>query len=516
MYQRHLVRVALVIGLGLFGACAGIKDPGLEPDSGIEEDAGTDAGSDAGTDAGTDAGVDGVCATRETETEACGLNGRGVRARSCASGAWGSWGECEDPDQCTDGDTREAVCHIEGPKTVQPEHCVEGSFQPEGACVCAEGTEFDSNAEACLAPIACDDTSSPFGGGFGTEADPYRICSGTQLQAVATAPSSHFVLARSLDLTGLTAFQPIGTSTSPFTGRLDGKGRALGRLTVIQTARDGVGLFGVMNAATVRDVTLMGFTVEGRHNVGSLVGDADKSLVEGIVVWNAQITGVLNVGGLVGRNRTGAVNESRVSGKVSGSDGVGGLVGQSYESTVDACAASGEVVGNDSVGGLAGVTASTTPFPPAEIIVDVVRRSYATAKVSGHDKAGGLVGDLQRSTVEASYATGDVSGNDAIGGLVGRNLGGFVGESYATGLVQMLNLGGGLVGNNQGSAVRASFALERGGAFCPGNPPSPPSRLLTRPEFALQGTFADAGWDFASVWMMSTSLERPVLRWQLE
>jgi len=74
-----------------------------------------------------------------------------------------------------------------------------------------------------------------------------------------------------------------------------------------------------------------------------------------------------------------------------------------------------------------------------------ISNSYATGAVSignaaspseGFGAAGGLVGDLEPSTITGSYATGTVSGGayTDIGGLVGLNFG-TIDSSYATGAV---------------------------------------------------------------------------------
>ena len=44
-----------------------------------------------------------ACAGAAQETRPCGLNDRGLSGRSCHAGSWGLWGNCVDPDDCSDG-----------------------------------------------------------------------------------------------------------------------------------------------------------------------------------------------------------------------------------------------------------------------------------------------------------------------------------------------------------------------------------------------------------------------------
>ena len=152
------------------------------------------------------------------------------------------------------------------------------------------------------------------------------------------------------------------------------------------------------------------------------------------------------VGGLVGRNE-GTITVSAASGAVTGLSQVGGLVGYdrgvSSGDSISASRASGTVTGSgDNVGGLVGESEGT------------ISTSYATGAVTGARSVGGLVGGLPGAII-TSYASGDVSGSgDAAGGLVGTGnrasgprTAGSVLASYATGSVSGgATNSGGLIG----------------------------------------------------------------------
>ena len=78
---------------------------------------------------------------------------------------------------------------------------------------------------------------APFYGGTGTALDPYQICDAAQLDLMRYFLNKHFILNNDIDLTdylksggagytkwGTNGWKPIGTSTTPFTGTLNGQG----------------------------------------------------------------------------------------------------------------------------------------------------------------------------------------------------------------------------------------------------------------------------------------------------
>jgi hypothetical protein len=166
------------------------------------------------------------------------------------------------------------------------------------------------------------------------------------------------------------------------------------------------------------------------------------------------VTGVREVGGLVGAFFESTVRGSRATGDVAGGDRVGGLVGGADRGTVSRSSATGTVRGEAEVGGLVGRNAGTA-----------VRASFATGVVSGTGgRSGGLVGNNEGGSVLDSYATGRVLGPAEVGGLVGRNAG-LVNDSYATAGVTGFaepptapDRVGGLVGANAGRLYRVYAA----------------------------------------------------------
>ncbi len=212
------------------------------------------------------------------------------------------------------------------------------------------------------------------------------------------------------------------------------------------------GLVGYGNYGSVTNSHATG-TVTGTTAVGGLVG-FNYGGANGGMIDNSYATGHVSgtsgdVGGLVGYADFGAITNSYATASVTGVGNVGGLVGYNEGSISDSHAGIGGVIGTGSyVGGLVGLN----------INGGAISNSYATGNVTGSNYAGGLAGGSTYtiSTIDSSYATGAVTGYAIVGGLVGRNAG-TISNSYATGRVSGNSEVGGLAGWSYG-AITASHA----------------------------------------------------------
>ena len=240
------------------------------------------------------------------------------------------------------------------------------------------------------------------------------------------------------------------------------------------------GLVGYKASGDIRRAYLGAVTVEGMISVGGAVGhQVSGSLVDVFSLGqDIVVEGKENVGGLVGLNEA-SILRSRVVARVQGVNGVGGLVGRHLVGgeisksfaggTVEAFGTSG-----GSFGGLVGDNQST------------IRDSYAigTVHVSTATTAvGGLVG-RNDSSIQRSYAASTVRGASDAGGLAGLNdVKGIITDSYA---LLVVSVPGGttnlLVGQNLGSTPgSAALSFEQ-------------LRCATTPGEACQGEEIYSGW----------------------
>jgi hypothetical protein len=105
------------------------------------------------------------------------------------------------------------------------------------------------------------------------------------------------------------------------------------------------------------------------------------------------------------------VSNSYSTGNVSGIANVGGLVGFNAFGTVSNSYSTGSVTGDEYVGGLVGDN-----FPSG-----IVSNSYSTGSVTGIANVGGLVGVYFYSTVSNSFWDTETSGQSISGGGTGKN-----------------------------------------------------------------------------------------------
>jgi len=175
--------------------------------------------------------------------------------------------------------------------------------------------------------------------------------------------------------------------------------------------------------------------VSGVTDIGGLVGENRNEINFSNAACSVAGTGNY-VGGLTGANfdkvffsyATGTVSgmgtytggltgysygiSSRIvnchaTGDVTGLNNVGGLVGNNYSGEISSSYATGSVEGDIYVGGLVGINGGRIPF------------CYATGLVSGSEEVGGLAGD-NRGTISSCFWDIETSGQIASAGGTGK------------------------------------------------------------------------------------------------
>ncbi len=331
---------------------------------------------------------------------------------------------------------------------------------------CAAGEYcVDSQCEELL----CDPAATPFGGGSGTTADPYAICTADHFSQIgATDLSAHYQLYTNISLASLSSAAMVGDSDNPFEGHFDGDQYEIEGLSLSAASDDEIGLFAVLAVgAVVENLSLLGVEVHGDRYVGGLAGRNEGT------IRNVAVTGTVEgegeyVGGVVGQNKGAIENTAFLSGEVTSQQRrVGGLVGRNEEQ-------------------------------------GVIERSWVLAYVEGDMWAGGFVGWNDGLIID-SYALGEMENS---GGFVGVQ-GGITTNCYAA-------------VDDISSSSSASFAAavtsgdyEFNGCYYELDGFNPSCVGLSQQEFADPENFE--GWDFVDVWEIGTAADgqtRPVLQWQ--
>ncbi|MBB5706976.1 hypothetical protein FHR21_002338 [Sphingopyxis panaciterrulae] len=194
--------------------------------------------------------------------------------------------------------------------------------------------------------LAWEVPTAPAGGG------PAVIRNAHQLQLINAGDlNGNYVLANDIDLTADLAaaggkypgmwseagFVPLGTngrdgfdgvlnSSKGFAGQFDGRGYAIAGLVINRPLAYYVGLFGFQGGGTISRIGLTGGSVIGHSDVGGLVGYQQLGSIDQSYS-TSNVSGRGFVGGLIGFSSHGSIAQSYAAGSVSGDGSVGGLVG---------------------------------------------------------------------------------------------------------------------------------------------------------------------------------------------
>ncbi|MEI7980844.1 MAG: GLUG motif-containing protein, partial [Bacteroidota bacterium] len=259
-------------------------------------------------------------------------------------------------------------------------------------------------------------TAGTYSGGAGTAGNPYQIASLADLIELSGtsadwAAGIYFIQTAHIDASSTSSlnagagFSPIGNSTTQFQGSYDGQSHTIMNLYINRSSTQNIGLF------------------------GSILGAGDR--VKNVGLLNVNINGGQNTGGLVGYNDAGKVSNCFSTGSVGGTAGaVGGLVGSNYyaNSTISTCYSTCSVTGLANVGGLVGFGLQCTVSNSYSTGVVSVSSS----------SAGGFIGRNTAGTVINCYSLGNVTGisgtETSLGGFCGYNAGSIT-YCYSTGSV---------------------------------------------------------------------------------
>lgn len=203
-----------------------------------------------------------------------------------------------------------------------------------------------------------------------------------------------------IDMTGYeSSFKPVGNAQYSFNGTFNGNNHKIDNLNLTISSDYG-GLFGHLNAATVRDVTVSGhYNIKGPYSyVGGIVGDLDGGNVSGLISY----VNITNNGGETGH--------------------IGGVIGaiEYNEAKVDRCAYFGNLDlsnSTDCIGGVIGYTNGGGKISNCA--------NYGSVKTSASGAyTGGVLGYVNNvgAKVQRCFNYGSVSNNgntDYCGAIIG-------------------------------------------------------------------------------------------------
>jgi hypothetical protein len=371
--------------------------------------------------------------------------------------------------------------------------------------------------------------STDFSGGAGTVLDPYAICTAQNWQRLfsdSTYWSKHFILKDDLDLSDLDV-NPIGSIAMSFTGSLNGNGKTISNVKILEGTTYYIGLFGRTNGATIENLNLSNVEVVGGMYVGGLVGFTHSTTIRSVRAEGLDVTGsISNVGGLVGSAQSSTlIQKTFVSGSVDNPTvntcrRVGGITGNLSSSSILESVTEVNVSSlAAAIGGFAGWSQSST-----------IRNSYSTGAMSGgpmisscavltnQSFVGGAVGVLSASTLEFSYATGSATTTGTYASsLVGLGFSGAqIRHNFGTGVpAAMSNLGGICTDSNGSTSVGNYWDVFRStlmsSGLCAGTGINTSTPGIE--DYFFQKENAPmSNWDFDTIWIERDN-NYPTLRW---
>ncbi|TKI70427.1 filamentous hemagglutinin N-terminal domain-containing protein [Sulfurimonas crateris] len=285
------------------------------------------------------------------------------------------------------------------------------------------------------------------------------ISDATALQNINSGLSGKYALGSNIDASSIANFVPLGKISTPFTGKFDGLGHAIDKLTVNSSdLLTDVGLFGDISGATIENLGLTNIDITSTNNY--------------------------SVGGLVGfMNNASTIKKSYVDGGIirntNANNGTGGFVGQIYDaaSNISESFANVAIVNTNTIQNVGGFVGENG---------GVIKDSYALGSIDNADYTGGFVGwnsnENQTSTgsIINSYANVTITNSTHTGGFDENS------DTKANFTNCYFNTATGLTDNNPGVSGLSSAQMQQHSNF--------------------------AGFDFTNTWIGYDGHTAPLLR----
>lgn len=235
------------------------------------------------------------------------------------------------------------------------------------------------------------------------------------LKAIAKSPkalNNYYILTNDIDFNNET-ITPIGSIHKPFTGVFDGNGFAIKNFNIKNSNND-VGLFTSMDGARIVNLNLKNVKVSGIQDVGALVGQAQRTLFE----------------------------NCSVEGCVEGSNCVGGLIGVGEVNQIENCSYKGNIFANK--------TNLNTPLFNSE------------EHSQEFNYFGGIVGFDEGSKIKGAYVKANIKAPTELGGIVGfsaNSMATSVKDSYFEGELITEENKGAILGTANEGLIENCFSL---------------------------------------------------------
>lgn len=237
-----------------------------------------------------------------------------------------------------------------------------------------------------------------FGGGTGTQSNPYLVEDLLDLNAIRNNSTAHYKLVNDIDasLTSLTAvgledsgkgWAPIRGSTAgstAFTGGINFNLHKITNLYINRPGVDRIGFIGQLNSLDITRARIINADITGGSFTGILAGDSSSKITNCKV--SGKVYGVNNVGGIIGYfSGVAGIEDAKAELiEITGVNNVGGAVGVSggaaqspLKDVIVEC--SGSIKGVSNVSGILGYSSSASTFTDVYFLGKTIERLSGTS-----------------------------------------------------------------------------------------------------------------------------------------
>ena len=157
---------------------------------------------------------------------------------------------------------------------------------------------FTMPAQNTTVGIDADDLWGVLAGADGSSSKPYTISTTAGLNLLSDKVNAgnnygdkYFVLGANIayDSNVENCFNPIGLKGTNFKGNFDGKGYCVSGININKASQHHIGLFGEASGATITNLVVSGFTLNGSNFVGGIVGEMTSGTLSNCLVLSTKV-----------------------------------------------------------------------------------------------------------------------------------------------------------------------------------------------------------------------------------
>lgn len=321
--------------------------------------------------------------------------------------------------------------------------------------------------------------------------EPVYISKPGDFDIVRSNLNGYYILSNDIDFKDILYF-PIGTSSNPFTGILDGKGYTIKNLA-IYTSSEYTGLFGNTKGAFIHNLTVMDSSIVGKEYTG-IIGKSYGNDIKSIISYNTVVDGTSYVGGILGYANYTSIDKVINMSEIYGELHTGGIVGYSANTIINNANNQTKITGTTNTGGISGYLNNVE-----------ISSSNNSGKISGTNNIGGIVGYGTSLNIKNCSNNADVTGNNS-GGIIGYILSSsynsLLDKTYNSGIISGTTSGA-IIGN----VVTGNYTISNNYSFTSndlfGTTFNETTNTLKKSSSTITNQTSYSNFDFSNIWYIN-------------